>query len=273
MLIGVTAGRALVCFVMIDDLQSLLLFPEAFAVLAMGKAYAVSRSAIVPTVVRDDSRAGRGQLQAAAPVRPGGAAGRDPRRGRLRDRRVRGRARGRGARVRWPPRSRGSASRRPRSPRRRPPKPRPPSSTAPASAWPRRPWASSAASSASSPSCCCSTSATTPPGRWALVLVLTGAGALVGSAVAPAAAPRVRCEERMLILRALGGRRRRPHGRLDRRAGRQRACSPPPSPSCRRPASSPSTRSCSATRPDANRGRSFAVLRAAVPDRVGASEP
>ena len=55
MLIGVTAGRSLVCFIMIDDLQGLLLFPEAFAVLAMGKAYAVSRSAIVPTVVRHDS--------------------------------------------------------------------------------------------------------------------------------------------------------------------------------------------------------------------------
>ena len=55
MLIGVTFGRAVVCFVMIDDLQSLLLFPEAFAVLAMGKAYAVSRSAIVPTVVQDDA--------------------------------------------------------------------------------------------------------------------------------------------------------------------------------------------------------------------------
>ena len=55
MVIGVTAGRALVCFVMIDDLQGLLLFPEAFAVLAMGKAYAVSRAAIVPTVVRDDT--------------------------------------------------------------------------------------------------------------------------------------------------------------------------------------------------------------------------
>jgi hypothetical protein len=55
MLVGVTFGRALVCFVMIDDLQGLLLFPEAFAVLAMGKAYAVSRSAIVPTVVRDDA--------------------------------------------------------------------------------------------------------------------------------------------------------------------------------------------------------------------------
>lgn len=55
MLIGVTAGRALVCFVMIDDLQSLLLFPEAFAVLAMGKAYSVSRSALVPTVVQNDA--------------------------------------------------------------------------------------------------------------------------------------------------------------------------------------------------------------------------
>jgi hypothetical protein len=55
MLIGTTAGRALVCFFMVDDLQGLLLFPEAFAVLAMGKAYTVSRSAIVPTVVRDDA--------------------------------------------------------------------------------------------------------------------------------------------------------------------------------------------------------------------------
>ena len=55
MLVGVTGGRALVCFIMVDDLNSLLLFPEAFAVLALGKAYAVSRSALVPTVVRDDA--------------------------------------------------------------------------------------------------------------------------------------------------------------------------------------------------------------------------
>jgi hypothetical protein len=55
MLVGVTAGRALACFIMVDDLKSLLLFPEAFAVLALGKAYAVSRSALVPTVVRDDA--------------------------------------------------------------------------------------------------------------------------------------------------------------------------------------------------------------------------
>lgn len=55
MIVGVTAVRALVCLIMIDDLQGLLLFPEAFAVLAMGKAYAISRSAVVPTVVRNDA--------------------------------------------------------------------------------------------------------------------------------------------------------------------------------------------------------------------------
>jgi hypothetical protein len=55
MIVGVNAARAVVCLVMINDLQGLLLFPEAFAVLAMGKAYAVSRSAVVPTVVRDDA--------------------------------------------------------------------------------------------------------------------------------------------------------------------------------------------------------------------------
>jgi len=55
MIVGFNAARALVCLVMVDDLDGLLLFPEAFAVLAMGKAYAVSRSAIVPTVVRSDA--------------------------------------------------------------------------------------------------------------------------------------------------------------------------------------------------------------------------
>ncbi len=55
MIVGVNCVRALVCLVMIDDLQGLLLFPEAFTVLAMGKAYGVSRSAVVPTVVRTDA--------------------------------------------------------------------------------------------------------------------------------------------------------------------------------------------------------------------------
>jgi hypothetical protein len=54
MMVGAHAGRALVCLVMLNDLHSLLLFPEAFTVLALGKAYGVARSAIVPTVVRSD---------------------------------------------------------------------------------------------------------------------------------------------------------------------------------------------------------------------------
>ncbi|HJR26846.1 MAG TPA: MFS transporter [Acidimicrobiales bacterium] len=54
MIVAVNAVRALVCLVMLDDLDSLLLFPEAFTVLAMGKAYGVARSALVPTVVRND---------------------------------------------------------------------------------------------------------------------------------------------------------------------------------------------------------------------------
>jgi hypothetical protein len=55
MIVAVNAVRALVCLVMIDDLDGLMLFPEAFTVLAMGKAYGVARSALVPTVVHNDA--------------------------------------------------------------------------------------------------------------------------------------------------------------------------------------------------------------------------
>lgn len=55
MMIGSHGARAAVCLVMLNDLDSLLLFPEAFTVLALGKAYGVARSAIVPTVVRSDA--------------------------------------------------------------------------------------------------------------------------------------------------------------------------------------------------------------------------
>lgn len=55
MIVGAHAGRALICLVMLNDLDSLLLFPEAFTVLALGKAYGVARSAVVPTVVRTDA--------------------------------------------------------------------------------------------------------------------------------------------------------------------------------------------------------------------------
>jgi hypothetical protein len=55
MIVLVNAARVVICLVMLDDLDSLLLFPEAFTVLAMGKAYGVARAALVPTVVRNDA--------------------------------------------------------------------------------------------------------------------------------------------------------------------------------------------------------------------------
>jgi hypothetical protein len=55
MMVGAHGARGLVCFVMLNDLDSWLLFPEAFTVLALGKAYGVARSAVVPTVVRTDA--------------------------------------------------------------------------------------------------------------------------------------------------------------------------------------------------------------------------
>ena len=54
MVIGANALRAVICVLMIGDLDSLVLFPEAFAVLVLAKSYHVAKSAIVPTVVRSD---------------------------------------------------------------------------------------------------------------------------------------------------------------------------------------------------------------------------
>jgi len=48
-------GRALVCLVMAGHLHSLLLFPEAFAVLVLSKAYTITKSALVPAAVTDES--------------------------------------------------------------------------------------------------------------------------------------------------------------------------------------------------------------------------
>ena len=51
MVIGSLAGRAGLCVLMADDIDGLLLFPEAFAVLVLGKAYGVARAALVPALV------------------------------------------------------------------------------------------------------------------------------------------------------------------------------------------------------------------------------
>jgi len=47
------AGRAVVCILMVDDIDGVLLYPEAFAALVLGKGYTVARSALVPAVVRN----------------------------------------------------------------------------------------------------------------------------------------------------------------------------------------------------------------------------
>ncbi len=49
-----SAGRAIVTALMIRNVDSLTLFPLAFAALVLSKSYAVSKSALVPMVVRDD---------------------------------------------------------------------------------------------------------------------------------------------------------------------------------------------------------------------------
>ena len=53
-LIGSAIGRAVVCALMIRDVDSLLLFPLAFLLLVMSKSYSISKAALVPTVVRTD---------------------------------------------------------------------------------------------------------------------------------------------------------------------------------------------------------------------------
>jgi hypothetical protein len=55
MVIVSAAGRAAMCLFLIDDIDGLLLFPEAFAVLVLAKGYAVAKSALVPGLVRDES--------------------------------------------------------------------------------------------------------------------------------------------------------------------------------------------------------------------------
>jgi hypothetical protein len=54
MIVGANALRAVICLLMIDDVHSLLLFPEAFALLVLTKSYHVAKSALVPTTVQSD---------------------------------------------------------------------------------------------------------------------------------------------------------------------------------------------------------------------------
>lgn len=57
MLIGSTVGRTVIALLMVGSAgsDSLLLFPEAFAMLVLAKSYQVAKAAVVPTVVRSDA--------------------------------------------------------------------------------------------------------------------------------------------------------------------------------------------------------------------------
>lgn len=51
MVIASGVARAGLCFLLADDLNKLLLFPEAFAVLVLGKGYGIAKASLVPAVV------------------------------------------------------------------------------------------------------------------------------------------------------------------------------------------------------------------------------
>jgi MFS family permease len=50
------AGSAVLCWLLVDDLRNLLVYPEAFGVLVFGKAYSVSKNAVVPVLIDDRER-------------------------------------------------------------------------------------------------------------------------------------------------------------------------------------------------------------------------
>jgi MFS family permease len=58
-------GRAVVCPLMARHLNSLLLFPEAFVVLVLSKAYLVTKAALVPATVDDDRQLVRANARLA----------------------------------------------------------------------------------------------------------------------------------------------------------------------------------------------------------------
>lgn len=54
MVMASAGGRAVICAFMVGDIDSLLLFPEAFLFLVLTKTYSVAKSALVPSVVASD---------------------------------------------------------------------------------------------------------------------------------------------------------------------------------------------------------------------------
>lgn len=55
MVVTSAVGRSVIAMIMTRHVNSLLLFPEAFLMLVLSKGYAVSKAALVPTLVNDES--------------------------------------------------------------------------------------------------------------------------------------------------------------------------------------------------------------------------
>jgi len=56
MILGINAGRALVALFMISSVDSLLLFPIAFAMLVLQKSYGVAKVSIVPVILQNEQQ-------------------------------------------------------------------------------------------------------------------------------------------------------------------------------------------------------------------------
>ncbi|MCY4035977.1 MAG: MFS transporter [bacterium] len=56
MLLAINAGRAFFAFLMISNMDSLLLFPLSFAVLILQKSYGVAKASMVPLLLRDEQQ-------------------------------------------------------------------------------------------------------------------------------------------------------------------------------------------------------------------------
>jgi hypothetical protein len=54
-LVAACIGRAALTLALVEDLRTLLMFPEAFGVLVLGKSYSIGRSATVPRLVDDQT--------------------------------------------------------------------------------------------------------------------------------------------------------------------------------------------------------------------------
>jgi hypothetical protein len=77
MVVASALGRAVVCVLMARDVHSLLLFPEAFAMLVLSKVYLVTKGAIVPLLAqRTTGRDGVGSPVSASGSPTGSPAGR-----------------------------------------------------------------------------------------------------------------------------------------------------------------------------------------------------